>query len=309
MSRSVARRGPSYVLLVTLLVALAVGAAASLLIGAATSSGNPPLPRSELLVPAQAQTDIFVYAVLALGGFFLALWLFGLFRRGGFRLASTFGGLLPYVVVLLLLYAALALHPIPALWLGEPGHAVPAGNTTGVTPPPSSPQNNSTLVANATPPLLTGVPGWVPFVLLAGAVVVVAVYGVPIARGLIESRRERRRSPGADGPGTAEVREVLEAAAGELETGAEPRVVIIRLYGELLDRLGTAIGNVNPHTPEEIRTLHLERLGIRHEAATRLTRLFEEARYSSHAMGEASLSEVRSAIDAALSDLARTWGM
>lgn len=302
---------PSVVLLVTLLVALAVGAAASLLIGAAMSSGNPPPPSSELNV----SNTVLVIAVLGVIGFLVvsiaAMAAFGR-RRSGIGIATR-----SVVTVLMVLLIATLFVVAARVYLGggpSPIGEVPVGvnstgNSTGVVPPTQSNGTNGTSVGNLTPFLVPGVPGWVPYVLVVAVLVVVVVVAVPKVREVLEDRRVARGPARDRYRAPAEARRVLEAAAGELESGGDARAVIVRLYGDLLTRLRPLVGSIDPQTPEEIRVLHLERLGIRREASVRLTRLFEEARYSSHPLGAATLSEARSAIDAALVDLARVRGM
>ena len=301
---------PSIVLLVTLLVALAVGAAASLLIGAATASGKPPVASSELIV----SNTVLVIAILGFIGFlvlFIAVTALFSRRRPGINILTR-----SIVSILVILLLATLFVVAARAYLGggpSPAGGVPTGvnstgNSTGIVPPPHQNTTNISSVGNLTPFLVPGVPGWVPYVLVTGVLVVVAVVAVPKFREMLEDRRLARRPPLDRYRAPAEVRKALEVAAGELESGADARTVIVRLYGELLARLRPLVGSVDPQTPEEIRTLHLERLGIRHEAAVRLTRLFEEARYSSHPLGEATLLEARQAIDAALVDLSRTWG-
>jgi len=56
-------------------------------------------------------------------------------------------------------------------------------------------------------------------------------------------------------------------------------------------------------TPEEIRQAHLIPLGVRPEAAEHLTRLFEEACYSSHSMNAEALQVARESIRVAEYDL------
>lgn len=303
MPRALPGGRPSVVLLVVLLAALAVGAAASLLIGAATSSWNPPTTPNELIVP----NGVVMFAILgAVGALVLVLVLAMVWNRG--RVRSTFTGRWAVKILMVILIGILFVVAARVYSGGGPlpTGAVPLGvNSTGnsseILPPTQSNATNATPAAPLEPFLIPGVPGWVPYVLVIGVIVVVAVIAVP----WIEDRRlarhpdlDRYRAP-------TQVQRVLEEAAGELAEGRDARDVIIRLYGKLLSRLRPVVGSVDPHTPEEIRTLHLERLGIRHGAAERLTRLFEEARYSSHPLGEGTLAEARSAIDAALADLAR----
>ena len=298
---------PSVVLLVTLLVAFAVGAAASLLIGAAMSSGTPPPSSSELTV----SNTVLAFTILGFLGFLtagLALTAFlGRRRRGAGLPRRSFVTLLVLLLIVILFILAsrvfLGGGPLPSG--AVPGGLNSTGNSTGVVPPPYLNTTNGTGAGGA-PFLVPGVPGWVPYLLVIGVLVVVAVIAVPKVGEMVEERRRARSHSLDRARPPIEVRRVLEGAAEELESGGDPRTVIVRLYGDLLARLRPMVGTVDPHTPEEIRTLHLERLGIRREAAMRLTRLFEEARYSSHPLGETTLIEARNAIGTVLADLART---
>jgi len=65
------------------------------------------------------------------------------------------------------------------------------------------------------------------------------------------------------------------------------------------------VGSVDPETPEEIRSLHLVRLGISREASESLTRLFEEARYSTHPLGPEAAERATEVIRSAEADLSR----
>lgn len=309
MPRAPTTGRPSVVLVVTLLVALAFGAAASLLIGVATSSEHPPVASSEFIVP----NSVLVGTVVGALGFlvlFLGVTAFFSQRQLGFSLRGR--SLL--TVLMMLLVVILFVVAFRASLGGGPSStgAVPTGvnstaNSTGVVPPHTNLTNGSS-VGNFTPFLVPGVPGWVPYALVVGVIVVVVVVAVPQLRLQLEGRGRAQRARVERSREPTEVRQALTVAAGELESGQDAREVIVRLYGRLLSRLRPMVGTVDPQTPEEIRVFHLERLGIRHEAAERLTRLFEEARYSSHPLGPETLVTARSAIDSALADLARTRG-
>lgn len=295
---------PPLVLLVALLAALASGAAASLLIGAATSPGAPPPHVTSIVVPDWLIGYAFLAGIVALVGFFI-------YRRveGG---AMPVPGRVAATLLLVILVAVLFLAALRVFGGGGPGPegAVPPphGNTTGVV------VNNTT--ANATTPLggngsfllwSPNLPPWLPFVVVVAVILVVVVVAVPQVRQYVSYRRELRRArpSGARPLVVAEVQDALARAAGDLERGGDPRAVIVALYGSLLDRLAPLVGSTDPDTPEEIRTLHLVRLGIRVSAATDLTRLFEEARYSSHPMGPDAADAARRAVREALADLAR----
>ena len=91
----------------------------------------------------------------------------------------------------------------------------------------------------------------------------------------------------------------------ELDEGRDPRRVIVRLYDRLLSRVSPLGVGVEFSTAEEIRANQLLPLGVRRPAADTLTRLFEEARYSTHPMDAAAAGLARDAIRAAEADLSR----
>jgi len=292
------RPSPSPVLLVALLAALATGAAASLLIGAGTAHGAPPLHASEVVLPGPIFADGLLVLPLVVLGFFI-------YRRmtgGSVSLPSrSVVSILVTILVAVLLVAALR-----AFGGGgpEPTGAVSTGhNSTGV-PPSNSTGTNLSLGSNVTPFLFPSLPGWVPFALLAAIVVVVVVVALPLVVAYAENRRAERGRPPPPGS-TAEVRVAFARAVRALDQGGDPRAVIVRLYGDLLERLGPLVSGIDLATPEEIRGQHLVRLGIHPEAATVLTRLFEEARYSTHPLGPEAAERVRQAVEVALADLSR----
>ncbi len=292
--------GTSRVLLVALLVALAVGAASSLLIGAATSSGAPPPHISELFLP----NALIAWAILVFLGLLIGLFVYQRLANGTVGVPSrAVANLLVVILILILLVAFFRVY--------TGGGPAPTGSvpisSNGTSPPPSLTNNstaaNLTPIGNVTPFLLPGVPPWVPFAVIAAAVVVIAVVAVPAARALVRSRREEGGPRLARVEAVRRVKAALEEAHRQLDLGDDPRRVIIALYTEFLERIAPLIGWVGPETPEEIRTRHLIALGIRSNAATALTRLFEEARYSSHALEPAHLTDAREAIRAAIEDL------
>ena len=68
------------------------------------------------------------------------------------------------------------------------------------------------------------------------------------------------------------------------------------------------MGAVDVQTPSEIYRDHLVRLGIRRVTAEKLTRLFEEARYSFHIFGSEEGDQARLVFRQALADLDRGTG-
>jgi len=67
-----------------------------------------------------------------------------------------------------------------------------------------------------------------------------------------------------------------------LENGEDPRESIVRLYCRLLGRVAPTADDLASFTAAEIQRLRLAALPILPERAEAITRMFEEARYSSH---------------------------
>jgi hypothetical protein len=306
VARTTARwRRPSLVLLLVLITALVFGAVASLLIGAATSQGAPPSHITEVVFPAWLLADGFLAVVFAVAGFLV-------YRRiteGAAPVPHRY-----WVTVLFTILVAILFLVAVRFWAGgvpntSGGVASPGGNQTGTF------SNNST---STTPTVQGGggslwfwspsLPPWLPFLLVASVILVAVAVAIPLARGYLLDRGGPRGPHAEDATPrvAAAVGGALSHAAEELDRGGDPRAVIVALYGAVLDRLTPIVGRIDPETPEEIRTQHLVRLGIRGSAATNLTRLFEEARYSSHPLGGDAADRARQAVREALSDLART---
>ena len=303
-ARAPVRTGrPSLVLLVVLAVALATGAAASLLLGAATAPGAPAQPASELVVPATWIAD----ALLGLFALVAVVLVYRRLTEGAATLSSR--AVITFLVVILLgiafVAAAQFFHPGGCPWCG--------GGTPGSAPPPSgnnstaTGSNNTTFGGGGLVLLSWHVPAWLEFVALAAATLLVAAVVMPFLGQWATARRLRAAGPQrpGSGPTAAEVRGAFARASRDLDRGLDPREVIERLYADLLERLGRYVVQIDPSTPEEIRVQHLVRLGIRPEVATELTRLFEEARYSTHPLGPESADRAAEAMRRATADLER----
>jgi len=296
---------PSLVLLVALLSALAFGAAASLLIGAATSPGAPPVHPSELVLPDWVIGDSILAAAVVFTGFLIVY----RFRQGtasvpGRLVSSTLVAILILVLFIVAARFIVGGGPNPAGIVAAPGQ-----NTTTV------PGNNSTV--NATIPgsgvssflfWSPALPPWLPFLVIVAVLLAVVAIAGPLMGQYLMDRRELRRYRPKDSRQrvAAEVQGALARAAEDLDQGGDPRTIIVALYATVLARLAPLVGAIDVETPEEIRTQHLVRLGIRPSAATVLTRLFEEARYSSHPLASDAAETARRAVREALADLART---
>jgi hypothetical protein len=143
--------------------------------------------------------------------------------------------------------------------------------------------------------------------LVVAAVVALALAGLilPTLGARIAGRRVSRAAAANPAVARAGAQAALARARSDLDAGTDPRAVIEHLYTQLLDRMVPIAGDLSACTPEEIRSEKLVPLGVRPAAADALTRLFEEARYSSHALGPEAANRVRSAVGAAAKDLAR----
>jgi hypothetical protein len=291
---------PTFVLLVVVLCALAVGAAASAIAGAVPASSGPNGPLSQLSLSGAVVT----YTLL---GAFGALLAFLLYRR----LTSATVPVPSRVVVTLLVVLLLA---SVCVLLGHlvvsSGAATGASNsgagTSGNNTTHSGSGTNMTVNATGTAPTfhLTP-PPWILYLVVIGIAVGIAVVAVPQTREVLTGwwhRGRHRPLPGAAARGA------LERAVHGVEAGEDPRSVIIGLYAELLRQLGRMVGDLDPVTPEEIRVRHLVRLGIRPETAEALTRLFEEAKYSSHPMDALAAGRAVDVMRAAGADLDRSAG-
>jgi hypothetical protein len=292
------RSRSSPVLFVLVAVALAVGAAASLIAGVAASSAFHPGPATELLLP----TWLIGVIILLLFAGVLGLVIYVRLHAGPASTQARFAVTGMAVLLVGLLFVVL-------LHYGSSG----GGFTLGGGAPPTNPggPGNDTGGNNLTGPggqisfLSFKLPPWALFAGVAVTLLVVAAVALPRAWAYAAARR-REGVPGRRTAAEVEkVRSALATAARELQEGSDPREVIIALYGTVLDRVGPLVGGLEVQTPEEIRVQHLVRLGIGAAPAETLTRLFEEARYSSHPMGPDAAEQAVAAIAEARGDLDR----
>lgn len=291
----------SWVVVVVLVVALSVGAAASILVAASTAPPPAPGPASLVILPSWALPLAGLALLGAVVGS-LVLW----------RLTSQPSSTLNRGAVTLLvaiLVGVLFVIGARALGFGGPvssgsGGSVGGGNTT--TGPGNATGGTNVTGSGGTLYFFPNLPGWVPIVVLGAVALVVVIVGVPMTSRYLSERRARAASrSGSETKVPAGVREALGKASAELDLGQDPRLVILALYGEMLLRLRPMVGGVETSTPEEVRAAHLIRLGVRPEAAETLTRLFEEARYSTHPMGPEKSERAKKAVRETLEDLDR----
>jgi len=290
--------GVSWVLIVIIVVALAIGAAASILVAASTT----PPPSGG--VSSFTYTPGWVVLAISLGfiAFVFGVLLVHRFASGP-SLPMGRSTLTILITILLGIVFIIAAQFIAhgGLFLSGGGSS-PSGSGSGAT-------NNTTAPIPPAPGggvvTIGGVPGWVPFVILALIALLVAAVAIPNALRYDARRREMERYRRNREAVPAGMQAALSQASSELALGEDPRTVILALYAAILDRLKPLALDVSMNTPEEIRASHLLRLGVRPEPARTLTRLFEEARYSTHPMGADARDRAREAVRLALADLAR----
>ncbi len=302
------RSRPSTVLLVILLCAFAVGASASILVGARSAGPAPPVgPTSELILPT------WLISVIIIG---LALVIILPVIVARLSTKNPSGTMTPFAVagLSLLLAGVIMVAILHAVGGGPTGYTSPPPQPAGNQTAPAATNNttvNSTLVGGpggVLDELSFHLPAWTWFLLLVVVLAGVVILALPPLANYLQDRRDDRLYRERSDQATAQVRGALRKARADLDSAADPRATILALYATLLARLQPVVTDLDAATPEEIRTQHLIRLGIRAPAARTLTRVFEEARYSSHPLGPLQVASAREAIGEAEQDLSRALG-
>lgn len=293
------RASPGIVVLV--LVALAVGGAASLLAAAAPGTGAASDHYSEIAFPLWI-VEAVVVVLIALAAFFLIRARTGSNATLPNRVAVT--AIVTILVAVLVLFAFQGLSHLGNA-SGSGGTASAGDSSNGATNSTNATTNASVVPGSGTLLFLgPSTPPWAAFAVVGGIALVVSllVTSPYWARAFRRARDRDERAPDEE---IAAVRDAVEDASRALEAGGDPRTIVIRLYSTILVRIGPNVGDVERATPEEIRAIHLVRLGIRPSAAETLTRSFEEARYSSHPIPPAMVEGVTNALREASADLDR----
>jgi hypothetical protein len=185
--------------------------------------------------------------------------------------------------------------------VGVASAPAPSGGTS------SAPTNNSTVPPSSGPAsgasfLTLSLPSWWVLVLAGGLAVVVAVLALP---GVLGSLLDRRGAGPGRGAVRERVQEALAQADQEIRRGDDPRESVIKLYLRLVTELGPRVGETATLTADEIHARIVSSLGVRPPASEALTRLFEVARYSTHALGADAVQSCRESIRLVRDDLAR----
>ena len=118
----------------------------------------------------------------------------------------------------------------------------------------------------------------------------------------------------ADAEADADVaRQALDAALVPLRESANPREAVIEAYARMEEVLAArALGPRIPEAPREYLTRVLREQGMPERSLTALTELYEEARFSPHAIPRSASSRARSELQAArealpVADAPRPW--
>jgi len=158
--------------------------------------------------------------------------------------------------------------------------------TTPQARAPSPVNGLSEVVENSgTPPVATlaapAVPGWVRFAVTLGIVLLAAALGYWVWR-LIHKPKEQ-------------LQEITRSALDDLLAGRNWEDVVIRCYADMSVTVSRrrGVGRHQAMTPREF-AMRLEQLGLPAQSVGRLTRLFEQARYSGH---HSTPSQVQEATD------------
>lgn len=282
----------SAALAVFLVVAFAIGLAATFLAAPSAQPGPTPAAQGPGAVSYNVIGWISVALIVVIVGGLIVRRLFA--RSEGSIGRPLFSYLVVFLLAVLFLVAVRFVDP------GAVG--IDQLPPPGSSPPPPPPGGNGTGANNSTflpLPLTPHLPGWVLYVAIAVAALI-AVLVVPV----VVARRAPVTEP-IGGPAT--VRRTLAEALAALSdpSTATPRDVVIRLYGQLLVRVGPRLESLEAATPREIERTCVNEFGIRADHARGLTALFEEARYSTHPFTDREVEQARSALALALDDLDR----
>lgn len=285
-------------LLLVLLLALGFGAVAAFIASPSQSpSSGTPSYHPYHPTPAVIFVDLLAVGVPT----FFAGWIIWLLtmRSRGQSMPLAFSAII-FVVVLLLMVVFLSvvglLHQSAWPTQQSPGNPSSGTGTSGSGGLNESCPNCTPSTSASPIPFPTWALGTLAF---AG----VGIAGLIVALYLLTFRRAPS-APAAEDPRAALRRELQRALQRLADSEPEdPREIILALYARLLLRLQPRLAATEPLTPREIERVLIDHLGIRAVPAERLTRIFEEARYSSRPMSAAMVAETRVALQQVLEDL------
>ena len=181
---------------------------------------------------------------------------------------------LRWLVALVVLLALLGLRPwhteLP-LEQEELIEGRPPAQSGPVIPSPDYPTGDGT----QGPPVT--LPGWVTYLAAAALALPLVWLGWWLARRAAQRVHKRAAKD--------ELRELAAQASADLRAGVPVEEVVIRCWARMAEIMACRAGATDPAiTPRELAQL-LARWGVRDEAISELTRLFEEVRYGARADG------------------------
>ncbi len=98
--------------------------------------------------------------------------------------------------------------------------------------------------------------------------------------------------------------QAVQATIEQLQLGEDVRQAILACYGRFCVLLGArGLGSQEALTPREIEDRAVHRLGVSPDSSDALTSLFEEARYSEHALGDADRDRAVRSLERIRADL------
>jgi hypothetical protein len=119
---------------------------------------------------------------------------------------------------------------------------------------------------------------WLPILIAVGVAALAAAAAFLLLRARLRNARRTAPPPVAD-----EVVQAIDESLDDLEHEPDPRRAVIRAYGRMERALGAhGVARRAPETPLEYLARALQALAASREAAQRLTRLFERAKFSRH---------------------------
>lgn len=286
--------------LVAAAAVLLVGPAGSVPAGSGSGSGGGASGSSELTIelPAIVWGLLFLSPLIA----FFGVMIYRRITEGG---QTRWDALLVLVIVGLLMLFLLA-HggggggsgSISFGTQGGTGNNSSGNVSTGNNTSHGGGGGGSGANGTTTAPLTFSIPPYVYWLAGLGLCVTVAALTLPGVASRLAQGRLLSRSGGGTGHGSEreQVASAMGEAAAALEQGADPRETIVQLYLDLLRVMSPLTGELSYETAEEIRRLHLGPLGVPPAVAETLTRLFEEARYSTHPLEASSVAQAQEAI-------------
>jgi hypothetical protein len=285
------------------LAALFFGVAAALLSGAPPTPTAPPSSAGAFITFEDLQ--VFGWTIIGLTAAWVVYRVVQRFRN------PNHGRVNPFVTVavvclLLLLGFVVIVHLFGPTGVSQGGPTSGQRSNNSTVPPPMPTPTSGGSPGNFTVGAHS-FPGWVAYALVIGVTVVAACLTVPLAYAI--ARRRKGWEAVVPGPTPAEMARAAIAAtlaALEDDPNADPRALVVALYGRLLATVDARLVETGSRTAREIEATAVARWRLPPDAARELTRLFEEARYSPHPIGRADTERARAALQKVLDGMDRS---